>query len=129
MGTNTANTTYNAKIGLMYVSDYYYGANPTYWSYPGNSSSSHPNTDGNYGEEYDYRAARNDNWMQMGATEWTISRRSNVSGSAFYVGDSGVMGYGYVNSFYAVRPSFYLESSVEISSGDGTQQNPFRIVV
>lgn len=32
------NTTYPAQIGLMYVSDYGYAANPTYWTYPGYSS-------------------------------------------------------------------------------------------
>ncbi len=129
VGTNRANTTYTAKIGLMYVSDYYYGASPTYWSYPGYTSSSHPNTDGNYGAEYDYRAAINDNWMQMGANEWTISRYSVYSGYAFLVSSTGYV-YGIrVDDYYAVRPSFYLESSVVLSSGNGTQQNPFRIVV
>lgn len=35
------NTTYPAQIGLMYVSDYAYAANPTYWTYPGYSSNGH----------------------------------------------------------------------------------------
>ena len=39
VGTNSTNTTYEAKIGLVYVNDYYYGASPTYWSYPGYGSS------------------------------------------------------------------------------------------
>ena len=123
-------TTYEAKIGLMYVSDYYYGATPTYWSYLGFSSSSYPNTDGNYGEEYDYRAATNNNWMHMGADEWTISRNSDNSTNAFLIYYTGGTSHDFVYYGYtAVRPSFYLESSVEISGGDGTEQNPFRIVV
>ena len=48
-------TTYSAKIGLMYVSDYYYGASPTYWTYLGYTSSSYPDGNGNYGSSYDYR--------------------------------------------------------------------------
>ena len=131
IGANSANTTYSAKIGLMYVSDYYYGASPTYWSYPGYTTSSHPNTDGNYGADYDYRAAINDNWMYMRIPEWTISHNSDYSYRAFYVSSIGIVdgNGGVLSNVPAVRPSFYLESIVEIFGGDGTQENPFRIVV
>ncbi len=120
-------TTYSAKIGLMYVSDYYYGAEPTYWTYHGYTNSSKPNEEGQYGEEYDYRAAINDNWMYSGIVEWTISRNSDSTDVAFYVNDSG-----YVLSFNGVgnrgvRPSFYLESSVEFSKGSGSSADPYRI--
>ena len=49
-GTNKDATTVTSKIGLMYVSDYYYGATPNYWTLPGNNSSKN-----------DYRKAVNDN--------------------------------------------------------------------
>ena len=105
-------TTYSAKIGLMYVSDYYYGAEPTYWTYHGYTSSSHPNEEGQYGEEYDYRAAINDNWMYSGVYEWTISRRSDDTYNAFIVNNTGLVNLNLVNGIHGVRPSFYLESSV-----------------
>ena len=110
-------TTYSAKIGLMYVSDYMYGAAPTYWTYVGNRSSS-----------TDYRAAINDNWMYMGLYDWTISRYSDYTNGALYVFDTGSVGNGSVYlSNYGVRPSFYLESSVEFSGGSGSSADPYRI--
>ena len=97
-------TTYSAKIGLMYVSDYMYGATPTYWTYVGYNSS------GN-----DYRAAINENWMHLGVYEWTISRYSGNTNGAFYVYDAGYVVCHFVGDADAVRPSFYLEFDVEFS--------------
>ncbi len=121
LGSSSSSTTYSAKIGMMYVSDYYYAASPTYWSYAGFSSS---------GASYDYRAATGSNWMYMGLGEWTISSRSDVTATAFFVTDEGFVGNGHVIDGFTgivVRPTFYLKSSVTITSGDGSQTNPFRI--
>ena len=122
-------TTYSTKIGLMYVSDYYYGATPTYWTYHGFTTSSKPNEEGQYGAEYDYRAAINDNWLYMGLSEWTISRHSDHTSDAFIVSELCDVAFGRVYGYRGVRPSFYLESSVEFSSGDGTIDSPYRILV
>ena len=129
IGANSSSTTYSAKIGLMYVSDYYYGASPTYWTYPGFTSSSYPDADGNYGSNYDYRAAISSNWIHMGLIEWTISRNSNYSYSVFAVMSTGEVNStgGIGNYFYAVRPCFYLNSNVTYVSGSGTSSDPFRI--
>ena len=116
VGANKANTTYSAKIGLMYVSDYGYAASPENW----NTNMGRLDTDTN----------RNNNWMHMGAAEWTISRISDFTYSAFYVLDTGyVYLNGYVFITRAVRPSFYLESSVEFSSGTGTSTDPYRLSI
>ena len=56
-------TTYNAKIGLMYVSDYGYAASSNYWTRA----------------LYDYNYVSVNNWMYMGLSEWTITRRSDTS--------------------------------------------------
>ena len=111
------NTTYSAKIGLMYVSDYMYGSDPIYWTFVGY------NSNGN-----DYRVAINDNWLYLGDSEWTISRNSDVDLLAFYVSNSGFVNHGGTNSDeYAIRPVFYLESTVVIFGGTGTQSDPYRI--
>ena len=128
VGSNSSSTTYSAKIGLMYVSDYYYGASPTYWTYPGYTSSGYPNSSGNYGSSYDYRAASGSNWMYMGLYEWTISRSSSNSGYAFGVYYTGlVYNSGVSGGNGAVRPSFYLESSTSYVSGSGTADDPIHI--
>ena len=102
------------KIGLMYVSDYGYGASPEKWTLALNSTSS------NYGT---------DNWLYLGNDEWTISRRVERIANVFilYSDYGGYVYYGNVIYALAVRPSFYLESSVEYVSGSGTQSDPFRI--
>ena len=116
VGANKANTTYEAKIGLMYVSDYGYAASPENW-----------NTDLS---DYDNDTNRNNNWMHIGAGEWTISRYSDNTFLAFNVSDTGYVNYlGNVYLVYAVRPSFYLESSVEFSEGTGTSTDPYTLVV
>ena len=113
VGANTANTTYNAKIGLMYVSDYGYAASPANWS----TNMGSLNTSTN----------RDNNWMFMGLYEWTISRTSDGTANPFLVNDTGYV-YSYnVDIGDAVRPSFYLQPWVLYSRGDGTQENPYRI--
>ena len=119
VGANSSSTTYNAKIGLMYISDYYYGASPTYWIYPGYSSSE---------TSYDYRIATGNNWMHLGSTEWTIIRHLEDSIYVFFVDSDGIAYITGVSDFgYDIRPCFYLNSNVTYVSGDGSQENPFRI--
>ena len=109
-------TTYSAKIGLMYVSDYGFAASPSYWTT--NMSS------------YSSTSIRDNNWMYMGLVEWTISRRSGYSNHAFRVLDTGSLNNYYVYSYYrAVRPVFYLTSSTTYVSGSGTSSDPIRLSV
>ena len=106
-------TTYSAKIGLMYVSDYGFAASPEAWTL---TMSSYNNT-----------TATNNNWMYMGLYEFTISRRAGFSGNAFSVyNDGSVDDYG-VSSNRGVRASFSLESSVSYVSGSGSMSDPIVI--
>ena len=113
--TNTTDnaTTYSAKIGLMYVSDYGFAASPDAWTL---TMSSYNNT-----------TATNNNWMYMGLYEWTISRLADNSYYAFGVdGGGGVYDSG-VLDYYGVRASFNLESSVSYVSGSGSMSDPIVI--
>ena len=114
--TNTTDnaTTYSAKIGLMYVSDYGFAASPDAWTL---TMSSYNNT-----------TATNNNWMYMGLYEWTISRFADVSDVAFLVYSDGFVSYGdVVNDNFGVRASFSLESSVSYVSGSGSMSDPIVI--
>ena len=117
--TNTTDnaTEYSAKIGLMYVSDYYYSASPSAWTLVGWNSDS----------TKDYRAATTSNWMYMGLQEWTISRYSGYSDRVFDVHDVGSVGYIRVNNGDAVRPSFNLESFITYKSGSGSAIDPIKL--
>ena len=107
----------HAKIGLMYVSDYSYATDPSYW------------TTVMYREDgQDYQLAATSNWMYMGLWEWTISRHSVATDISFDVLTTGNVGNHNVSTiFLAVRPVFYLNSSVAYDSGIGTIVDPIRL--
>ena len=111
VGSSASTTTYDAKIGLMYVSDYGFAADQSGWttklsSYGSNSSK---------------------NWLYLGSAEWTISRNSRLTGLAFTVTGTGYVNYTSVTLSFAVRPSFNLESSVKYVSGSGSMSDPIII--
>ena len=117
VGSSASSTTYDAKIGLMYVSDYYYGASPSAWTLMGYNSD----------VMKDYKAATSTNWLYLGSYEWTISRRSNDTNSAFCMNSTGYVFLYDVASIRGVRPSFNLESSVKYVSGSGSMSDPVRV--
>ena len=104
---------YSAKIGLMYVSDYGFAASPEAWTI---TMSSYSNT-----------TATNNNWMYMGLYEWTISRDSYGSHSAFFVGSAGHVDRDDVSVDSGVRASFSLSSSTTYVSGSGSMSDPIRV--
>ena len=120
VGSNASTTTVDKKIGLMYVTDYYYSASPSAWTLVGNSSDA----------TKDYRAAKTTNWLYLGSAEWTITPQiyvDNYHFSAFYVHRNGNVYYPDLVDKYAVRPTGYLISSITYSSGTGTSTDPIRI--
>ena len=118
VGDKFAGVLDNIKIGLLYVSDYYYAANPNFWSYPGSSFD---------GANYDYRAATNDNWIFEGKYEWTISRIADNDNQPFGIGVNGDVDLSITSAIRIIRPCFYLATNLELLSGDGTINNPFII--
>ncbi len=117
VGSSASTTTYDAKIGLMYVSDYYYSASPSAWTLVG------------YNSDYtkSYASAKGENWLYGGGWDWTISRNSDFSHNAFYVYYYGHVGYNIVYNNNGVRPSFSLLSSTTYVSGSGSMSDPVRI--
>ena len=111
------NTTYDAKIGLMYASDYYYAASPRAWTLVGCD----------FDEGKDYSDASANNWIYMGHNEWIVSRKSDNSNYAFLVVYFGFVLYSSVSGDAGVRPSFNLSSSITYVSGNGSMSNPIRI--
>ena len=106
-------TEYSAKIGLMYASDYGFAAAPSAWTTQLRS--------------YNGEAIKNVNWMYMGLYEWTISRAADAAYTVFRVHYAGNMDGTGATMGSAVRPVFYLTSSVNYAEGDGTQNLPIRI--
>ncbi len=116
VGSNSSSTTYTAKIGLMYASDYGFAASNSNWT-----------TNLHY---YHSITVRDNNWMYMGLNEWTISRDSYNSNVAFFVDGDGTVFNDIMNDYmirFAVRPVFYLTSSTNYVSGSGTADDPIRL--
>ena len=115
IGLNSSSKTNNAKIGLMYISDYGFAANQSGWS----------KSMGNYDE------IASGNWLYNGNFEWTISPFTGMTGNAFYVHEKGQIYHiaGTYLAQYIVRPCFYINSSVQYVSGSGTNSNPIRLKV
>ena len=118
VGSSASSTTVDKKIGLMYVTDYYYSASPSAWTLVGYNGSD---------ATKDYRAAKTINWLYLGSTEWTISRTSDSTTYAFRVNSTGYVNCSTVTNSFAARPSFNLESSVKYVSGSGSMSDPVRV--
>ena len=112
------NTTYDAKIGLMYASDYGFAASPSAWTTALN------NYDGN---DANGTSITTINWMYMGYYDWMISRNSDYSSIAFIVTNDGNVNGNRVSNNVGVRPSFNLSSSITYVSGSGSMSNPIRV--
>ena len=113
--TNTTDNTtdYSAKVGLMYESDYGFAASPSAWTATL--------------EKYNGEAIISVNWMYMGLYEWTISRSADYAYYVFSVLSIGDVDYNYANGAFAVRPVFYLTSSVNYVSGSGSATDPIMV--
>ena len=100
-----------SKIGLMYASDYLY------------ASSYFADTSTTTASSYYYG---NKNWLYKGI-EWTITPQANSAYIAFSVSNFGYVAYN--TAFYGngVRPTFYLKSTIGISGGAGTIDNPYTL--
>ncbi len=120
--TVTRTTTWTGKIGLMYPSDYGYATS-------GGSTTDRTTCLNkellNWGNS-SVSDCKNNDWLFNNSYQWTLSPRalsSNANG-AFIVRMSGDLAVG-AYSTYGVRPVVYLKSNVKISSGTGSQDDPF----
>ena len=110
-------TEWTGKIALMYPSDYMYAGDLSKCSKDG------------YNWNTDQTNCRDTSWLRNTSTyQWTLAPCSSYSNLVFSVFGSGCVsnGFGVANSF-ASRPVLYLKSTVEITGGNGTSENPFTL--
>ena len=122
-----------AQVGLMYPSDYGYA---TIGGTTTNKSSCRAKELYNWDDE-SYSDCKNNDWLYRSQSsfvnnkEWLLSPYSSNSSIAAYLFSSGFVNFngGIVgNSQFAVRPTFYLDSSIlKIVGGLGTKDNAYRI--
>ena len=112
-------TEWTGKIALMYPSDYMYAGDLSKCSKDG------------YKWGTDKTNCRDTSWLKnTSTTQWTLTPYSRFSNFVFSVNDSGfVNSNSSVTYSSASRPVLYLASTVEITGGEGTSENPFTLSV
>ena len=108
-------TTTTGYIGLMYPSDYGYSV----------LSSSCARTT-NLGS-YSKATCAGQSWLYGQGYEWTITPRSSDSSNVFSLHSIGSVGSNSAYDGYAARPVLYLDSSVYVYDGNGSQSDPYII--
>ena len=124
-----------ANVGLMYSSDYGYAT-------VGGTTTSKANCREKELYNWDsssYSDCKNNDWVYKSQSiswgsnksEWLLSPYSSFPGSAALLNSSGSVDLGSIAGYYqyAVRPTFYLDSSVLkiVGTGDGTKDNAYRV--
>ena len=113
--TVTRTGTWNGNVGLIYASDIGYATDLITCS----------QSLGNYS------VCNLDNWLSSFKKQWTLSpfsiSNSNQASAIIVFQETGVVGYSMVSSYngYAVHPAIYLKSGVTISSGAGSESDPY----
>jgi len=108
---NELQTTSESKIGLIYISDWYYSFTNT---------------------SVDCFSSSCMSWIiDKSVTNWSMTRYSYYAGGgytrAFPIGSDGKNYIIYINNRFGVRPVFYLNNDEQYISGDGTLDNPIII--
>ena len=124
-----------AKVGLMYPSDYGYATDGGTTT---NKSSCRAKALFNWAVS-SFSYCKNNDWLYtsqssfVNDTEWLLSPYSSRPYSAAFLNSSGyvrfISNYSVSNVNFAVRPAFYLDSSVLkiVGTGDGTKDNAYRV--
>ena len=112
-GTEKATQTIYNYVGLMSASDYGYATSA---SHSTNLSS------------YNNATHTLNNWLYGQGNEWTNIQYSSNGNNAIYVGNYGGVYYDRASYGYAVCPVLYLGADIYVSSGDGSQANPYILV-
>ena len=112
------------KIGLMYPSDYGYATS-------GGTTTNRESCLAKEMYNWDsssYSDCKNNDYLYNSSYRWTITPNSSNSDSVFYVNATGFVFNNSANSsVYSVSPVLYLKSTVQITGGEGTSENPFTL--
>ena len=111
-GRPTSTTGY---IGLMYPSDYGYSVLASSCARTTNLGS------------YSNSTCAGQSWMYGQGYEWTITPSSSTSYYVFFVYSSGFLNSNRARNGYSARPVLYLDSSVYVIDGNGSQSDPYII--
>ena len=117
-------TTWTGKVGLMYPSDYGYATS-------GGDTTDRATCLNKELPSWGYSVidCKNNDWLSNRfSNQWTISPYASSSDAynAFFVSSGVFFGNAYSDNV-GVRPAVYLSSNVKISSGTGSESDPFTL--
>ncbi len=106
--STTDEINYNAKVGLMYLTDFAFADAPTYWT----------TTMGGF--KYD------DNWLNRGTIIWPITRNPYSADVVYWIHD-WLVSSTETSKPFLIYPTFLLTSTTTYASGTGTMSDPIII--
>jgi len=121
---NSWSNTVDAKIGLMYLHDYYYGMSG------GNNCSLTESNDACKSSWLFLWNSGNDSSATNATYEWTMSRHTlnyKYCGAWAIPQDGRINAVNFVKTLLLIRPVFYLTSNIQYISGTGTLSDPIII--
>ncbi len=146
IGYNKPSGTTYAKVGLMYVSEFFYAASSNYWRYPGfGCVNGGMDENGRCLNTSDYRLAQNNNWLLSSPTSSNFGQEvlitrfykpntawGTIVGFIHFQNNGSDRGTAFAGSALAnnasfYRPAFNLNTNVYYTSGSGTEYDPIRI--
>ena len=118
-------TLWTGKVALIYPSDYGYatagGTTTTRSDCIGTVTTFSWNLSS-------YSDCKNNDWLKPSSgCNWLLSPSSNSPIRAFLFANTGHVDGNLASTDYAVLPAVYLQSGVTISSGSGTESDPYVI--
>ena len=117
----SVSSTYDSKIGLMYLSDFAYAAPSNAWTIP---------LFANNFNDYRLSSVAGVNWLYMGLWEWMITPRTDNNNLVFHADNEGNIYSNRVNYLKnAIRPSFYLDNNAVLESGNGSKTTPYILYI
>ena len=118
-------TTWTGKVGLMYPSDYCYATSC-------GSTTDRTiclNTSLSEWDSSDVSDCKNNDWLFNSFNKWTISPYADSFSATdvFHLDSEGYIYSSPASDFDFVQPVVYLTSNVKISSGTGSESDPFEL--
>lgn len=103
---------WDGKVALLYPSDYGYAS-----------------ADTTCRNKLSDNSCKNANWLYTNNNIFTLTADSNYANNAFYISSGGgLSNYMITCNSQLIHPTLFLKSSVTISGGNGTKDNPYVIL-
>ena len=109
-------TSWTGKVALMYLSDFGYAVGDEMRDTCLETTI----------DLYDDNNCSVANWINVERrNQWTLTAHSIDSYRSFFISNSGGIGYTINSTVFSVHPTLYLKPSVNILSGNGSEENPY----